>query len=581
MRKSLFAVLALCCASLAHATPQRFQALLESDWQWTLRHLPEFATTVGDTRYNDSLTDTAPAAVRARHAHQREMLDAARAIDRAALSGQDRLSYDLFVHDKETAVTSAALQEIPPYPLTHVDGIHITFPQLVAQMPFDNARDYHDYLARLRGLPKHIDGIVAQLTLGMASGRVAPSATMRIVPDQLRAFTAAIDDGPLAEPFRDIPATIPKGTRDRLREDGARVLREIVGPAFARLEAFVRDAYLPKCRPTIAASALPDGAAWYAHEVRRHTTTRMTPQEIHALGLREVARLQAELDALMRRTGFQGTRADFARFLNSDPRFFYTREADLLDGYRAILRKALAGAPRLFGRLPAMPIEVRAMPGPDAASQAAGYYEAGTTDGARPGYFVANLSNLQARPKWAMEALTLHEAVPGHHLQAALAQELRGLPAFRRFGTYGAYDEGWALYAESLGGELGFYSDPYSLAGRIDAELFRAARLVVDTGIHALGWSREQAVAWLDANTLNPPQDNRAEVDRYIVWPGQALGYKIGQLRILALRNKAKAALGPAFDLRAFHDALLADGPLPLDLLEARIDEWIAARRRP
>jgi uncharacterized protein (DUF885 family) len=568
-------------ASHAVTPQQQLKTLFDNDWQWTLRHQPEYATQVGDKRYNDRLSDTSLAGSRENNAHQKEMLDQVKQIDRNTLAGQDLISYDMFVYEKTRAVEAAQFYEYNPEPLTHMDGIQITLPQLVEQMPFGNAKDYHNYLARLRAVPKHIDGIIEQLQHGMETGWMEPKVTTQLIPDQLKEFVARLDDGTLAEPFKKMPLSIPKSTRERLRQESTRVLHGNVAPALRKLEAFVREQYLPKCRDTIAASALPGGPAWYGFAVRHGTTTSMTPQEIHALGLREVARIQAEVQTVMNQVGFKGSRTDFAKFLNSDPRFYYTNANDLLNGYRDIIRRAQAGLPKLFATIPRQAVDVKPVPEVGAENQVGAYYEAGTPDGSRIGYFVANTSKLESRPKWAMESLTLHEAVPGHHLQTARAQELKDLPNFRRFGWYNAFDEGWALYAETLGGDLGFYTDPYSKAGNLDAELFRAARLVVDTGIHAFGWSRQQAIDYLNANTTNPPSDNAVEIDRYIVWPGQALGYKIGQLKIKALRERAEKALGPKFDLRTFHNAVIDSGPLPLDMLDAEIDRWIAAQLPP
>lgn len=578
MQKILIIALALLFAPLTHATSpqQQLNTLFDADWQWTMRTYPEFATAVGDTRYNDRLSDSSLAASRANNAHQKAMLARAKRIDRAALSEQDLISYDLFVYEKEKALQSAGFYPYNPQPVTQIDGIQITFPQLVAQMPFKTAQDYHNYLARLSALPKHIDGVIEQLQQGMRSGWVAPAATLRVVPDQIKDFAAKLDAGPLAAPFKQIPQVIPVTARDGFARDGAALLQQKIAPAFRKLEAFLRDQYLPACRSTIAASSLPGGAAYYAFAAKENTTTAMTPQEIHALGLQEVARIQADMQAVMTQAGFNGSFAEFVAFLNTDPRFYYTRSDELLGGFRDIVKRANAQLPKLFAVLPRASVEVKPIPDIGAENQSAAYYEGGTPDGTRPGYFVANLSKLDSRPKWGMETLTLHEAVPGHHLQTARAQEITGLPNFRRFGWYVAYGEGWALYAESLGNEMGFYSDPYSKFGHLDAELFRAARLVVDTGIHALGWTRAQAIDYMNTNTANPPHDNQVEVDRYIVWPGQALGYKIGQLKIKALREKARLALGDKFDIRRFHNAVIDNGALPLAVLETQIDRWIA-----
>jgi uncharacterized protein (DUF885 family) len=366
--------------------------------------------------------------------------------------------------------------------------------------------------------------------------------------------------------------------RDELAEAGPAALRESAAPALQRLEDFMREAYLPAARESIAASSLPAGPAWYALKVKDATTTSLTAQEVHALGLSEVARLRARLQNAIARTGFRGSFAQFAEFAHRDPRLFYTEPDTLLERYRRTIARATARLPELFASVPQEGIAVRQSTQPGGI---AAYYQAGTPD--HPAALVVNTARLDAQPMWEIETLALHEAVPGHHLQVATAHEL-DLPPFRRFGWYGAFGEGWATYAETLGPEMGFYKDAFSAFGHLNDELFRAARLVVDTGIHALGWTRRQALDYLAANTANAPSDNEAEVDRYIAQPGQALGYTIGQLRIEALREKAQAALGAQFDLRRFHAAVLGNGPLPLPMLEQQVEAWIATetdRARP
>jgi len=577
MNKFLF-LFTLLLAPLGHAaTPQQqLNALFDSDWQWSMRNAPEFATAVGDNRYNDRLSDASPAGSLAGTAHQQQMLQQAERIDRSKLSGQDLLSYDLFIYEKQKNIQAAKFYPYNPEPISQLSGVQFEFPQLVAQTPFKTAKDYRNYLGRLRALPKYVDGVIAQLQLGVKSGWVAPKVTMSVVPGQLQEFVAKLDSSPLAAPFKNMPASIPAAQRASLAGEGERLLHQGVAPAFRKLNAYINDSYLPACRDSIAASKLPGGAAYYAYKVKENTTTNMTPQQIHDVGLQEVARIQGEMKLVMEQTGFKGTFAEFIAFLNTDPRFYYTRPEDLLAGYKDIIKKSSAQLARFFADVPRSPVDVKAVPEVGAENQAGAYYEPGTPDGSRPGYFFANLSKLDSRPKWEMETLTLHESVPGHHLQIARAQEIKGLPEFRRFGWYVAFGEGWALYAESLGGEMGFYTDPYSRFGHLNDELFRAARLVVDTGMHALGWTRQQAIDYMNVNTANPPHDNQVEIDRYIVDPGQALGYKIGQLKIKALREKAQRELGSKFDLRRFNNAVIDNGAVPLEMLETQIDLWIA-----
>ena len=503
------------------------------------------------------------------------MLDLARQIDRAQLAGQDRLSWDLFTGDQERILARAAFISFDPQPVSAQDGLQIRFPQLVAQMPFFTEDDYRNYIARLNALPHHVDGIIEQMREGIRTGWTAPKVIMAGLPAQLRTLREHVQDGALGAPFQRLPATIPEETRTALAADGAAALRTAAG-ALQKLEDFVRTEYLPAARTTIGASSLPGGAAWYAALVKNATTTALTPAEIHALGVKEVARIRAEMEATAARTGFKGSYPQFVAFARSDPRLFPTSADALLERYRRTIARVQSQLPTLFGTIPQEELAVKPVQQAGADTQGGAYYEAGTPT--RTAALVVNTSRLDTRPLWEVETLALHEGVPGHHLQVARAHAIDGLPAFRRHGWYPAFGEGWALYAEGLGPELGLMRDPFSQFGRLADEQLRAARLVVDTGIHAQGWSRQQAVDYLNANTANPAADNEVEIDRIIARPGQALSYKIGQLRIVALLARAESALGARFDVRAFHDAVLADGALPLDVLERRIDHWIAAQ---
>jgi uncharacterized protein (DUF885 family) len=575
--RRLFATLILLgplIALAADATDQA-HALFERDWQWRLKHQPEFATSVGDHRYDALLADTSLAESTAASEHARRMLDLARQIDRAQLAGQDRVSWDLFTGDQERILARAAFVAFDPQPVSAQDGLQIRFPQLVAQMPFVTEDDYRNYIARLTALPRHVDGIIEQMREGMRTGWTAPKAIMAGLPAQLRTMREHVQDGALGAPFQRLPATIDEAARTQLATDGAAALRTAAA-ALQKLEDFVRTDYLPAARATVGAASLPGGAAWYAYLVKAATTTPLTPAEIHALGVKEVARLRAEMEATAARTGFKGSYPQFVAFARSDPRLFPTGADTLLDRYRRTVARVQAQLPTQFGTIPQEELAVKPVQLEGADTQGGAYYEAGTP--ARTAALVVNTSRLDTRPLWEVETLALHEGVPGHHLQVARARAIDGLPAFRRYAWYPAFGEGWALYAESLGPALGLMRDPFSQFGRLADEQLRAARLVVDTGIHALGWPRQQAVDWLNANTANPPADNEVEVDRMIARPGQALAYKIGQLRIAALRARAQAALGPRFDVRAFHDTVLESGALPLDVLERRIDHWIAAQ---
>ncbi|KNZ67607.1 hypothetical protein AB595_27555 [Massilia sp. WF1] len=562
-------------ARAADGAKEQAQALFERDWQWRLKHQPEFATSVGDHRYDATLSDTSLAGAARALEHELHMLELARQLDRSQLGAQDKLSLDLFAADKERQLQQAAFVAFDPQPITARDGIHIRLPQLAAQMPFVTESDYRAWIARLNAAPRHIEGIIEQLREGMRTGWTAPKPAMAGLPAQLRALREHLNDGPLSEPFRRLPATIPQEVRDQLMLDGQAAISGLA-PSLQQLEEFIRDAYLPAARPTIAASSLPGGAAWYAFLVKSATSSDLAPAEIHALGLKEVARIRAEIAALVSRTGFKGNLAQFIAFARSDPRLFYTDADALLSRYRRTIARIASHLPLLFNNIPQDELAVKPVQAAGAEGQGAAYYEAGSPD--RAAALVINTSRLNTRPMWEIETLTLHEGLPGHHLQVARARANSALPAFRRYGWYGAYGEGWALYAESLGPDLGLLRDPFPRYGYLADELLRAARLVADTGIHALGWTRQQAIDYLNANTANPTGDNEVEVDRYIARPGEALAYKLGQLRIASLRTEAQTALGERFDVRAFHDAVLDNGPLPLGLLERQVRRWIAAQ---
>jgi uncharacterized protein (DUF885 family) len=557
---------------------QQARALFDSDWQWRLQNQPEYATLVGDYRYNSALSDTSLAAVKATLAHERQALDLARALERDKLSAQNQLSQSLFIYQKEQQLKAAAFSPVNPQPLTGLQGIHIGFVQMVAQMPFATEADYRNYLARLDALPLHLAGVTEQMREGMRSGWVPSKTALRTVPAMLRQLRETAVSGALGQPFRQIPATIDKPVRDALALAGPIALRTRVVPALQELEDFVRNEYLPAARDSIAASALPGGQDYYAMLAVQYSGTSLTPAEIHALGLREVARLRALMTRAIAQTGFRGGFARFAVFANSDARLFSASAEALLTRYRRVVARTADSLPKLFSGVPKQELLVKPATILAGAEQGAAWYEAGADD--RPAAFVVNTARLDAHPLWNIETLALHEALPGHHLQVARAQELAELPAFRRHAWNAGYGEGWATYAETLGSELGLFRDAFSAFGHLNAELFRAVRLVVDTGIHTKGWTRQQAIDYMNANTANARSDNEVEVDRYIAWPGQALAYKLGQLKIRALREKAQAALGDAFDVRRFHAVMLDNGPLPLPILEQQVDAWLAGAVR-
>lgn len=580
--RRLFPLLVLLTAlfhGVARGASGDARELFARDWEWQLQQAPEYATTIGDGRFNARLSDTSLAASRAAVEHARKALEEARALDRASLSPQDALSLDLFIFDKERALAGFAFHPFDPQPITAWDGLHVRLPRLVAQMPFASEEDYRNYIARLNALPAHVDGLIAQLREGMRTGWTAPKASVRALPEMLRAMRERLADGPVSAPLRRIPATIDAAVREELLAAGNAALNTSAAPALRKLEDFIRSDYLPAARESIAAASLPGGPGYYAFLVRQATGTELTPAEVHALGLKEVARIRGAMEEAVKRTGFRGTLAQFLVFARSDKRLFAPNAEVLLARYRRSIARAEARLPELFGTIPEAGIGVKPLGQPGAAGQVAAYYEAGTPE--RSAALVVNTARLNTLPLWEVETLALHEALPGHHLQVARAQALAELPAFRRHRWDQAFGEGWATYAESLGPALGFFKDPFSSFGHLNDEMFRAARLVVDTGIHAQGWTRRQAIDYLNAHTANAAADNEVEVDRYIAQPAQALSYKIGQLRIRALREQARAALGPRFDLRRFHDVLLGKGSLPLPLLEREMGRWLAARLAP
>ena len=558
----------------------KLHALFSEDWQWSLEQYPEGATLLGDNRYNDRLTDFSLDAIERRKAHEREMLNRVQKIDRSQLRGQDIISYDLFLLDKKLTVEGHAFPT-EYMPIDQMNGVQISFGQLAGSTPFRNTRDYDNYLARLAAFPKQLDQLIALMKRGVETKWVPPAVPLRSVPAQIEGqITQDPTKSPLFNPFAHFPPEVAGGDRSRLVESGKKVIGESLNPALKKLASFFKESYLPACRQDIATSSLPDGPAFYQYSIRRHTTTNLTSKEIHEIGKREVARIRKEMEEIVKKVEFKGSFEAFLTFLRTDSRFYYTRADDLVAGYSYIAKLADGKLPELFAELPRTPYGVRVIPDYEAPAQTTAYYQTGAADGSRAGLYMLNTYKLETRPKYEMEALTLHETVPGHHLQLARGQELRGLPDFRRNAGYTAYVEGWGLYAESLGSEMGFYADPYSKFGQLTYEMWRACRLVVDTGMHSFGWSRQQAIDFMKQNTAKTENDIVVEVDRYIVWPGQALAYKIGELKIKELRAKAKRELGERFDVRTFHNAVLDDGALPLDVLEARIGEWIAQQKR-
>jgi len=565
-------------------TKQQLDALFEKYFEDDLRANPLRATYIGDHRYDDQLPNSiGPEYLAAAHAMNQKYLAAIRAIDPRALSPADRISYDIFLYEREREERGERFP-FQLLPINQAGGLLTAMPALGSgtnAQPFKTVEDYERWLKRLDGLAVWMDQAVVNMRQGAATGVVQPRAVMEKVLGQLDAMVVPqAKDSQFFAPIKQFPATFSAADRDRLTAEYTRMLEGTLLPAYRRLRDFVRDEYLPKSRTSVAWTALPDGQAWYAYFVQEHTTTNMTPDEIHALGLSEVKRILGEMDQVRQQVGFKGDLEAFFTFLETDPQFYFTQGADLLAGYRTLKTRIDAALPKLFSVFPKADYEVREVEAFRAESAAGAYYQQPSADGSRPGVFYVNTFNLKAQPKFGMETLSLHEAAPGHHFQVSIQQELEGVPRFRRFGgDYTAYVEGWALYSESLGKELGLFTDPYQWYGRLNDEQLRAMRLVVDTGLHAKGWTREQAIKFMLDNSTMAESDVVSEVERYIAWPGQALGYKVGDLRIQGLRHKAEQALGPKFDLRDFHREVLSDGAVPMDVLEAKVDRWIAARR--
>ena len=564
-------------------SPNVLSEFLTSDWKFWTTEYPEFATAIGIPDHDARWTDFSPGAIERRRTYLRDSLARLRAIPRASLEAPDQLNYDLYLEMLETAVAGLAFENDPMpvrgvipanllMPVNQLEGLQQGIPQVIAMMPAATAPQYENILSRLRAVPEIVDQVIALLERGLAQGVTPPRITLRGVPAQVQG--QIVNDpmtSPLLEAFTKWPTAVTGADRERLRTAAVDAYQTRVRPAFVRLHEFLEKKYVPASRETIAAALLPKGEELYAYNVKWHTTTDLSPKEIHRIGQEEVARIRAEMDRVMAAVNFRGSFDDFKRFLRTDRRFYYTDADALVAGYRDIAKRADPELARLFGVLPRTPYGVKVIPEAIAPSQTTAYYNPGALEAGRPGNMFANTYKLDARPTWEMEALTLHEAVPGHHLQIAIAQELENLPEFRKQTSYTAFVEGWALYAESLGEEMGFYADPYSKFGQLTYEMWRAVRLVVDTGLHSMGWTRQQAIDFFLANTAKTEQDVTVEVDRYIVWPGQALGYKIGQIRIRELRREMERQLGDKFDLRLFHDTILNQGAVPLAVLEQRV----------
>jgi prolyl oligopeptidase len=560
-------------AAVADASDE-FAVLLEDAWQFQMREFPEFASYLGDRRYNDKWTDQSLPAIQSRHEHRLKMLERLHAIDPNALSAADRINYELFERELTSEIDSFQYRGFLQ-PFSQRGGIQ-TQNQSTRGIPQATVKDYEDWLTRMSNIDEDIEQTIALAELGRKKGIVSPTILMRRVPAQIETqLVENGEDSPFYEFFDELPESFSADDTRRLQAAAVTTIEDTVVPAYRNLARYFNETYLPATRSSIGLSDLPMGQRWYESLVRDYTTTRMTPEEIHQLGLAEVERIRGEMQLIIDELEFEGDFQAFLTFLRTDPQFYFDNPDDLYTAYLATAKRIDPELVKLFGKLPRMPYGVQEIPAATAPDTTTAYYTQPAGDGSRAGIYWVNLYKPEVRPKFEIEVLTVHEAMPGNHLQLALQQEMGDMPMFRRFSGFTAFVEGWGLYSESLGYELGLYKDAYSRFGALTYEMWRAVRLVVDTGMHYKGWSRQQAIDFFKANAAKTEHDIVNEIDRYIGNPGQALAYKVGQLKIQSLRTRAEETLGEDFDIRAFHDELLGAGALPLDMLEQRMRRWL------
>ena len=556
----------------------RLKSALQAEWEYTLRTSPELATSVGDNRFNDRLSDNSPESFAAQLQHAREAVPIFEAIDTAGFPEQERLSRDLMIRGLREQIEGARFKDWE-MPIDQMNGLHIALASLPSYTPFHTVKDYEDYIGRLHQIPRVLNHATENMRAGMRDHLLQPRYLVKKTVVQAQDIAGKkVEASPFSQPVHTFPAGIGETDQKKLRAAVYTVITKEVSPAYAHLADFLRDHYAPQCRTEYGIWALPDGEERYRYYVKVMTTTEMRPEEIHQLGLQQVAEIEAEMLKLARQQGFRDL-PSFNEHIRKDPALHGTTGPQMLATYQRYTDQMYAKLPQLFGRLPKNKLEVVPMESFRAANSVPADYSIGAGDGSRPGRINVNEYNPQQRSLINVEAIAYHEGIPGHHLQFSIAQEQTDLPAFRRFGYFNAYSEGWAFYAERLGREAGFYEDPYNEYGRLENEMWRSVRLVVDTGVHSMHWPRQQMVDFFRQHTAIDQPTIETEVDRYIAWPGQALAYKIGQMKIIELRERARQRLGARFDLRAFHDAILADGPLPLDVLEANMNRWIAEQK--
>lgn len=552
--------------------------LFAAEWDYDMQESPEFASDLGDRRWNDRWSEETLEHFARNNQHNQEVLARLAKIDRGSLSAEDQLSYDLFKKNYENAIEGYKFHGFL-LRLNQRGGIQTT-DELADSLRFQTLKDYEDWLTRMRTFPVLLDQNIALLRQGIKERMVHPKVIMQRIPAQIdKQIVSDPTQSGFYKPFLHFSNEISPADRERLQREAKQAVEKQIVPAFKKFKEFFVGEYLPACFDQVGIWQQPNGLERYAYLARAFTTTNATPEEIHQIGLKEVARIREEMDKVMADSGFKGSRQEFFNFLRTDPQFYYKSADDLFEAYQAMAKSVDPNLVKVFKTLPREPYGVEAIPAVAAPDTTAAYYRPGAADGSRAGTYFVNLYKPETRPKWEMTVLTLHESVPGHHLQIARAHELGDQPMFRRFGDYTAFIEGWGLYAESLGDDMGLYKDPYSKFGQLSYQMWRAVRLVVDTGMHTKHWTREQAIQFFMENAPRPELDVVNEIDRYIAWPGQALAYKMGELKIHELRRRAHDQLGSSFDLKEFHDVVLGSGPLPLDILERNVNQWIGEKK--
>src|SRR5438309_670034 len=580
LRLSLLVVVSLLAFSASAADEvARLHALFDRTWETQLRESPLFATSVGRHEYDDRMPSVTMADLERRQAQRKATLASLAKIDRSKLPQSEQVNYDIFKRQIDEGIESFDFGDYQ-MPINADSGFHSGFSRLPKEMPLANVKDYENYISRLKQWPRYVREQIALMRIGLKRGMTVPRATLDGYDNTISAHV--VDDPSRSvfwEPFAKFPNAVPEAERERLRNEGRDAIMNGAVVGYREFLDFFQNEYLPSARKTLGSSELPGGLAYYQHRIREFTTLDLSPAEIHKLGLSEVDRISTEMDAVMKQVGFPGDRAAFLEFLRTDPRFYAKTPDELLSRAAWIAKRIDGKLPSLFKTLPRLPYTVEPVPADIAPKYTSGRYVGAPQGSTKPGIYWVNTYMLQSRPLYNLEALTLHEAVPGHHLQIALSRELTNLPNFRRFSYISAFGEGWGLYCEWLGLEAGFYTDPYSNFGRLTYEMWRACRLVVDTGIHSMGWTRQQAIDYMATRTALPLHEVETEVDRYISWPGQALSYKLGELKIKELRKRAEQALGTRFDVREFHDVVIGSGAIPLSVMEANVDGWIARQK--